>query len=1323
MPKQNNLKVYKGRAAKSTENTFFQEFAEQLNYLFTEKNLTGMLLGFPECKTNKTLALDVLLITKHAVLIIDFKNYNDGGTVTLPSEDYFDNGAWVFSKGDDEEIIVGAGSHNNPNPFKQVGKQRFKLIDIIGESIDGFNPRHLTTAVVFQNDVKIKNLVIRKWQNIFFVSDKKSYLNDIYNSINIISEEISLTPEKMEQIKNYFEAEEYTGYIEQVTSALPIKDQKPREISVAPAIIDNNPNTMEQSLQKDLKDAKTIDIATAYFYFSGFRQLAKDLKNVKMRILVGKAIDPKRVGEIANWLKQDPNVSLDTFQLSPGGSKTGRKQDYIDGFIELYNKSALSDQFDDIEAQEMQRIFEEKLKNGSLEIRMTEKQNQHGKFYVLGNGATYMGSSNFTFSGLKGQGEMNERFEDKAHHDEYSKKFETLWADGANIDIQANTSNDYFLKQIEDRLWLHSTPEPYKVFIRVLHEMYAESEELEEVKSPGEITGGQYSNLKYQLDAIKGGIDRISKYNGVIIADVVGLGKSIIASAIAHNLGMRTIIIVPPHLKNLWQDYVSEFNIPGAIVESGGKIEELHRDHATSETPYLYIIDEAHRYRNEKTQDYVWLHQLTRSHVDNRVVLLTATPYNNRPQDLFAMIKLFQTPSKSTLNTVDNLSIRFRGLISEYDRLAKIGKKNMTIDIKNQLEGLGAELRRMIEPVVIRRSRIDLKQIKEYAEDLKAQQIEFPEVVGPELIEYELGDLKQKYIDTLVSIVRDKEEDGFIGARYMPSTYMKADKEDEFRKKYGHFFDVSDLTTPQRNLASFMKSLLVQRFESSKYAFKSTLKKIRHSNEMIVKWWDTKGMVPILKKGELVDPEDESIEEIMEQIDAGANELTEEAIRKIKKIAVPIPKDYFKDEFISDVRQDIKLLEQIYGDWFMDDEIGNDPKLDEVREKIQAMLAENPDRKIVIFSMYADTAQYVYNSLINSGLTRTFFYYGSSSATDKQTVSANFDASYPADRQENNYDIIVATDALSEGFNLHRAGIIINYDIPYNPTRIVQRIGRINRINKKVFDQIYIYNCFPTAIGDEVVNIKGIATLKMLLINTIVGSDTKTLTADEDLKSYFRRQYQEADDEQNEQSWDNKYRNVYDSVKHNQALLKEVLEIPERTRIVRNDQKENSAVSFAKRGNGLLFAVANVYDIEASIVAPETALPLFDASPDEKSSEGDASLDKKFKLLRDQIMTTQPAPVVKGTRAEALTNIRFLRDNYTLESDFLSDLHDIIKNYDDLSDGEMKFIRQLNITNQEEAVESLKEKFSIHYLDNIKKRADGVDRATEIIMFTEDLRK
>ena len=120
----------------------------------------------------------------------------------------------------------------------------------------------------------------------------------------------------------------------------------------------------------------------------------------------------------------------------------------------------------------------------------------------------------------------------------------------------------------------------------------------------------------------------------------------------------------------------------------------------------------------------------------------------------------------------------------------------------------------------------------------------------------------------------------------------------------------------------------------------------------------------------------------------------------------------------------------------------------------------------------------------------------------KKTIELNFDAGKKTDIQQNDYDVLAATDAISEGYNLHRAGTVFNYDIPYNPTRVIQRVGRINRINKKVFERLFIYNYFPTAIGEGETRAKEIATLKMAMINAIIGEDTKVLTGDIELKSF-----------------------------------------------------------------------------------------------------------------------------------------------------------------------------------------------------------------------------
>lgn len=1091
------------------------------------------------------------------------------------------------------------------------------------------------------------------------------------------------------------------------------------------SIIDNRKKTMLESLQNSLKQAEQVDILTAFFYFSGYDSLAEDLKDKKIRILVGNTIDPEAIDELCHAVKDYLDEPLDTYAVRRYGNKNNsqKKQLYIDSFVNMFNKSVLSEEFDSSESQTVFKMFLEKIKDGTLEIRLTANLN-HAKAFILTNkpefscfgdqkGIVFTGSSNFTYNGLLGQGEMNERFSDNAKYDEYMNNFEELWNDSKAIDINIKEGNNDFEEELKKRLWIFAQPEPYKIFIRILYELY-NSLDKSVVVSPYDITNGKFSNLKYQIDAIKYGVDCINKNNGVIIADVVGLGKSVIASAIAYNLDVKkTVIIAPPHLVDQWNDYQQDFGLRGVKVCSSGKIEELYKTYANDPNPILYIIDEAHRYRNELSDAYQWLHQLTRSNAENKVILLTATPYNNRPQDLFALIKLFQTPSRSTINSVDNLSVKFRELIAKYNRLEKEGKKHLTQEIKYELNQLSQQLRVLIDPVIVRRSRIDLKEIKEYSDDLKIQGVQFPGVVGPELVEYDLGEIRSLYISTL-----EKLSNEFLCARYNPASYLL--NPEEFNKKYGELFNEINIQQVQRNLAQFIQRLLVMRFESSKAAFKSTLTSILNSYENIKKWWD-KGYVPIKKRGYLPNPNDDEIQQTFDEINSIGDEPID--IDKIKKKALPFAKELFSEKFIDAVNHDIKLLSEIYSIWFKSDDIGEDPKYNEISKKIAILLKENNTRKIVVFSSYADTAEYVHDRLVADGF-KVLLYTGKAAKIDREIVKRNFDASCPPSEQENDFDIIVATDALSEGFNLNRAGVIINYDIPYNPTRVVQRIGRINRINKKMFANIYIFNFFPTDIGEQSTLIKGISTLKMLLINNIVGSDTRTLTPDETLQSYFKSQYEEASEGSNEKSWDNDYKNIYNSIKHNTVLIDEVLTIPERARIVRKTKNEACAISFAKRGNNSLFAIANEFDEKATIVSPEQVLRLFKADADEKSYEYDQTMDKKFAILRDEIKKPYPKVRLDKRRSKAIDNLEKLMAVHSAEKDYISDLIEVIKNYDDLSDGELKYLANIpvGVDNADELVLEVKEKIPVHYIIQIKQRAESIDSETEIIMFTEDIR-
>jgi superfamily II DNA or RNA helicase/HKD family nuclease len=843
------------------------------------------------------------------------------------------------------------------------------------------------------------------------------------------------------------------------------------------AIIDNQTQTMLEALKNALSTSDKVDVQVGYFYFSGFELLAGELKNKKVRILVGKQIDPNTVPKIVSMQqKTGKPVDFDRFQPHDAySSRSVRKADYFDGFTRLFNETSV---FDEPRSQDAYKIFEQKIIDGSLEIKLTNTE-EHGKMYLIHNnsqnnqggdfpGTLFIGSSNLTYNGLLDQGELNTVSRDKLQFLEGLQKFESMWLESENIDI-ATKENQSEFKDVIRKLWINAVEQPYLMYIRVLHELFGQDKETE-IKTPSKITGESFIDLEYQLDAIKMGINKIEQYGGVIIADVVGLGKSIIASTIAYNIAQRdninVIIISPPHLKSQWEDYQANFHLPGTKIFSSGKIDDAYNWCFNDQTgPAIIVIDEAHRYRNELTDDYMLLHQLVRSNKDNKVVVLTATPFNNDPKDVFALVKLFQTPGQSTIKSVDNLSIRFRELIQRYKELrnAMRGSKLTEGEIEVEAKDISRELKRLIEPIIIRRSRLDLRRISRYRNNLIKQGIEFAEIDCPTLLEYDLGDLFDLYITTLEKIT--DEENGFIGARYKPATYMIEEHKDKIKEKYGQQIDDSDLVTAQTNLAKFMKRLLVMRFESSKQAFGITLQNMIDSNLFISKWYHEKGQIPVLKKGRIPDPdsyeidtEDNITEELTEQ-------LEDESRSKHRLIFVD--RNWINHSFIQEVEADIELLQKIKSDWFEDSKVKNfDPKLDNLSGKIKELLSDNPDKKIIIFSAYADTVDYVSKQLKERGFSRTFKYTAAdASRSYREELKQNFDAGIKEELQKNDYDILVATDALSEGYNLHRAGIIFNYDIPFNPTRVIQRIGRINRINKKVFDRLHIFNFFPTSIG------------------------------------------------------------------------------------------------------------------------------------------------------------------------------------------------------------------------------------------------------------------
>lgn len=1088
------------------------------------------------------------------------------------------------------------------------------------------------------------------------------------------------------------------------------------------AFIDNRSQTMLDALKNAIQTSDRVDICVGYFYFSGFQLLAEELRDKKVRILVGKELDASCIPEIVKYSRTQ-EVSLDKYGLRrPSNSGLQMRQNYIDALVGFVNDS---DTFDSPENELGFEMFISKLQDGSLEIRKTV-DDYHGKFYVVNNkrefshngdfpGTVFHGSSNFTYRGLAGQDELNDVSRDSSKFNEAVQIFDGLWNGSKSISIVDGSTAQDFIQELKQKLWIYQAPSPYNMYLRVLTEIYGAPEPEDGLKTPNQITDGKFLDFQYQTDAIKFGIERINKLDGVIISDVVGLGKSIIAAAIAYNLDMDTLIIAPPHLIQQWEEYKVEFRVRGPRVLSSGNVKVAYENYSDSRKPLLIIIDEAHRFRNEDTNDYKMLHQICRSNPNNKVVLLTATPFNNSPKDVFALIKLFQTPGQSTIRSIDNLSLRFRELIKRYMVLRKNLRTISKTTLDKETLEIAEEQRRYLEPVVIRRSRLDLQYVSRYRKDLEAQRIKFPEIVGPELLDYDLGDTVTLYLDTLEKISNPDKENGFKGARYKPATYIT--NRDSFLEKFGKEVDNLDLTNAQTNLADFMRKLLVMRFESSRDAFRISLERMISNNELILTWWHDLKVVPIMKKGILPDPLDYT----MEDGEVGDDLEDKLQVLREQKGLIEVPREWMDETFVSDVEADTNLLREIHDSWF-EGRTTKDPKIVKIEQIVNELLTENADRKIVIFSSYADTVNYLASELTNSGLHNILNYTSAeASQENRKILLSNFDASYPADKQKNDYSVLVCTDALSEGVNLNRAGVIINFDIPYNPTRVIQRIGRINRINRLMFDELHIYNCFPTVVGEQETRIKSISTLKIGLINNVIGSDSRTLTPDEDVQSFFKDEFTRTEGSREDLSWDAIHMEAFERARTNLALMDEIKGIPRRTRIARKSRAEGQkqGVIFSKKGDNTIFVLSEE-NKAGTLLSTQLGLSHFQADEEEVGTELTSDFPNLFELAWNKLSEKHPLPEIRGRRSEAAKILEALRLSLPAADTYCSDLIKVISKYDDVSEGALKDITQVDMSDLESCFSEVKRIVPESFIRNVLERIQRMEDDAEVVLLAEE---
>lgn len=507
-------------------------------------------------------------------------------------------------------------------------------------------------------------------------------------------------------------------------------------------LITNQDKFLSEVINNILPGCDKAYFLVGYFYFSGFQEIYEQLRDKHLRILVG--LDIER--SLANGIREIDDYSQKT------KTRVQTRDEYYQGLVDIFNNTDFFDTERQIEAF---KLFCDKISNGTLEIRKTQDPN-HAKLYLFEYkpenqsitqqpGQMITGSSNLSVAGLKGRIELNTILHDPIYYNEGKELYDGLW--DTAVPVVDLDHLPEFIEKVIKNIWMEKLYSPYAMFIRVLQEYFSQPDDKNLLK-PSDITDGTYTDLKYQIDAVQMAMKAIENHDGVIIADVVGLGKSIIASTVARNLNLRTIIVSPPHLKQQWEEYRDQFGFTASIFSSG-KIESAldhYRMIVRNNEQFLIIVDEAHKYKNEEIRDYSILHDLC---MGNKVMLLTATPFNNRPNDIFSMLKLFQIPSKSTLKTVDNLGAAFRELIKNYEDIADAQrKKTMSEDeIKTESQRIAKQIRSIISPLVIRRSRLDLDEIPAYKADLKAQNIKTVIPEDPVSLTYNLGKEKDLFLE------------------------------------------------------------------------------------------------------------------------------------------------------------------------------------------------------------------------------------------------------------------------------------------------------------------------------------------------------------------------------------------------------------------------------------------------------------------------------------------------------------------------------------------------------------------------------------------------
>lgn len=836
---------------------------------------------------------------------------------------------------------------------------------------------------------------------------------------------------------------------------------------------------------------KNLDAMVGFLRASGYFSLRPFLDNIdKARVLIGIDVDKYIVEAVRQ-----------------GKMFFGAEKEVKEDCLRRIRRDIESSGYErDIEGGIFQMVKD--LADGKLELRAHPSKKIHAKMYVLypdgfnqyTQGMAITGSSNLSGNGLGITEDKQYEFNVKmAQYDDvkFAKdEFEELWEEAEGCEITAEE-----LKASIGRTYLKGDVSPYDLYMKMLMEYFSDRVMESDNDDAVDVPDG-YTKYDYQIDAVAEGYQKLLRYDGFFLADVVGLGKTVVATMIAKKFllengreNTKILVVYPPAVEQNWKTTFKDFGIDkyAKFVTNGslGKVlDEDDYDYWNADEYDLVLVDEAHKFRSHTTNAFEQLQEICKmprigqGHIEGykkKVMLISATPMNNSPADIYNEILLFQDPRHCTIDGVANLTAFFNPLIKEFKRF----RREPDFDLK-KFERLAGQVRdRIIKPLTVRRTRTDIESVPRYGKDANG----FPKVERPIESRYELNEhLADLFEHAMVMLERS-----LTYARYQAIAYLKPEAAQGL-------YDNAELIS--RSLAGIRKNGLVKRLESSFYAFRVSLCNFCQANQNMIDMFkrDKVFIAPDLDINMLLES-GLSDEEIEERLNAKAEDNPKNAAFAAAD---------FKPEFIEMLRRDQSTLEKLRAEWtdITDADDSKFTKFDELLKHELFKAGRNPGQKLVVFSESADTVEYLAKRIDRKDVLAI-------SAKNRgnmfKTIRENFDANYK--NRLNDYNIIITTDVLAEGVNLHRSNVIVNYDTPWNSTRLMQRIGRVNRIGS-VSRHIYNYVFYPSREGNREINLNQIALSKIQTFHSTFGEDNQIYSQEEIIDRNWGKLFDEAMQEQ-----------------------------------------------------------------------------------------------------------------------------------------------------------------------------------------------------------------